>query len=121
MFSDEQKTIEHINKKWVKVITVITYIISVSMVALILGLYYNLAWNPKYDFENTSLKKVETNQLTNDISLGTIEIDISDGVDKVIFEKKTNLFYSIKKIYLEFKFGQFEEKNLFGHRERIFE
>lgn len=81
MFSEERKTLEHINKKWVKVITVITYIISVSMVALVLGLYYKLAWNPKYEFES-SLKKTD-DHFTKDISLGAIEIDISNGIDKV--------------------------------------
>ncbi|RNA02357.1 transmembrane INAFM2 [Brachionus plicatilis] len=95
MFSEERKTLEHINKKWVKVITVITYIISVSLVALILGLYYKLAWNPKYDFENKSLTKADSNHLIDDISLGTIEIDISNGLDK-----KFNLDILRKRVYL---------------------
>lgn len=82
MFSDERKTLEHINKKWVKVITVITYIISVSLVALVLGLYYKLAWNPKYDFE--IIQKKTDSHVTNDISLGTIEIDVSNGINKVL-------------------------------------
>lgn len=56
MYSPENQTaMDHVNKKWVKVITVITYIISVSLVALILGLYYKLAWHPKYEVDKYNL------------------------------------------------------------------
>lgn len=116
MFSEERKTLEHINKKWVKVITVITYIISVSLVALILGLYYKLAWNPKYDFENKSLTKADSNHLIDDISLGTIEIDISNGLDKVILIytfsfNKSLLFRNLTWIFLEKEFTWQLRKN----------
>ncbi|CAF0918095.1 unnamed protein product [Brachionus calyciflorus] len=78
MFSDERKTLEHINKKWVKVLTVITYVISVSLVALILGLYYKLAWNPKYNNENYNYVRKQQHESSEEIqeplSLGTIKI-----------------------------------------------
>ena len=73
MYSQEnRKTLDNVNKKWVRVLTVITYIISVSVVALVLGLYYKLAWNPKYDSDN----KIHRNDLNkiNVMSLGHINI-----------------------------------------------
>ena len=48
---DKRTTIDHVNKKWVRVLTVITYILLVSVVALVLGVYYKLAWNPKYEMD----------------------------------------------------------------------
>ncbi len=70
MYTTENRTtMDHINKKWVKVITVITYIISVSLVALILGLYYKLAWHPKYETEKFNIKSDEA---VNELQLGTL-------------------------------------------------
>ena len=48
---EKKKLDQQINKKWVRVITVIIYIISVSLVAIILGLYYRFWW--KADYSNT--------------------------------------------------------------------
>ncbi len=73
MYSQEnRKTLENVNKKWVRVLTVITYVISVSVVALVLGLYYKLAWNPKYD-PSEKLNRNDLNKL-NVFSLGSINI-----------------------------------------------
>ena len=47
--ADKRKTMEHVNKRWVRVLTVITYIIAISLIALVLGLYYRLVWHPNYD------------------------------------------------------------------------
>jgi hypothetical protein len=76
MYSIEnRKALEHVNKKWVKVITVITYVISVSLVGLILGLYYKLAWNPTYETDNKSnLIDASNSMALNQISLGTLTI-----------------------------------------------
>lgn len=79
MFFDERKTLEQINKKWVKVLTVITYVILVSLVALILGLYYKLAWNPKYDFENFKNNDFEI------VHLGSVEIKHAKEAEMVCF------------------------------------
>ena len=67
MYTLEKRGIDQINKKWVRVITVITYVISVSVVALILGLYYKLAWNPKYDHDKSRID-------VNAISLGSFNL-----------------------------------------------
>lgn len=40
------------NKKWVRLATVLAYVISVSMAAIVLAIYYTFMWNPKTD--NTS-------------------------------------------------------------------
>jgi hypothetical protein len=57
MYYHDKRNIDHVDKKWVRVITVITYVISVSIVALVLGLYYKLGWHPKYDFETKKSAK----------------------------------------------------------------
>lgn len=73
MYSAEtRKQMEHVNKKWVRVLAVITYVISVSVVALVLGLYYKLAWRPKYE-QDPRLKGDDANN-TNIISLGVFSI-----------------------------------------------
>lgn len=54
MFINEnRKAIDHINKKWVRVLTVITYIIAISLIALVLGLYYRLVWHPNYESDSS--------------------------------------------------------------------
>lgn len=41
------------NKKWVRLATVLAYVLSVSLAAIVLAIYYSLMWNPKIK-ENTS-------------------------------------------------------------------
>ena len=69
--NDKRKAVEQVNKKWVRVLTVLIYVISVSLVALVLGIYYRLIWRPNYEF----VKDVEPfdaiGQRSN-LSLGTI-------------------------------------------------
>lgn len=40
------KFVEKTNKKWVRLATVLAYVISVSMAAIILAVYYTLFWHP---------------------------------------------------------------------------
>ena len=51
------------NKKWVRVATVLAYVLSVSLVAIILVVYYSFIWDSKE--ENTGMDGVEkqTNNL----------------------------------------------------------
>ena len=70
---DKRTTIEHVNKKWVRVLTVITYILLVSVVALVLGIYYKLAWNPKYETESDSKFGVSR------ISLGNFNMQLNEN------------------------------------------
>jgi len=34
------------NKKWVRLATVLAYVLSVSLAAIVLAIYYSLMWNP---------------------------------------------------------------------------
>lgn len=52
------------NKKWVRILTVIMYIISVSLTAIILGLYYRFWWRPDY----TGIKQ------TNDSIIASLKL-----------------------------------------------
>lgn len=69
---DKRTTIEHVNKKWVRVLTVITYILLVSVVALVLGVYYKLAWNPKYETESDNKFGVTR------VSLGNFNMQLNE-------------------------------------------
>ena len=46
---DRRKINDKVNKKWVRVLTVLVYVVSISIVALVLGLYYKFVWSPKYE------------------------------------------------------------------------
>ena len=35
------------NKKWVRLATVLAYVLSVSLAAIVLAIYYSLIWNPE--------------------------------------------------------------------------
>lgn len=35
------------NKKWVRLATVLAYVLSVSLAAIVLAIYYSVMWNPK--------------------------------------------------------------------------
>jgi hypothetical protein len=57
---------DNVNKKWVRVLTVIGYVISVSLVAIFLGLYYRFWWTADYnlnefnkdDFNHTKVSSI---------------------------------------------------------------
>jgi hypothetical protein len=49
---EQRKQSQSINKKWVRVTTVILYIIFVSLFGVILGLYYRFWWTPNYSHLN---------------------------------------------------------------------
>ena len=37
------------NKKWIRLATVLAYVVSVSLAAIILAIYYSLMWTPHLD------------------------------------------------------------------------
>ena len=41
------------NKKWIRLATVFAYIVSVSLAAVVLAIYYSLMWNPDKDNATT--------------------------------------------------------------------
>lgn len=56
---EKEKLHQQINKKWVRVITVIIYVISISLVAIILGLYYRYWWQAEYAQEKNDYADVQ--------------------------------------------------------------
>lgn len=88
MYSAENRSVlNHVNKKWVKVITVITYIISVSAAAVFLGLYYKLVWSPKYDIDT----KLDAKNASIEVQLGTLYVKDNKNESVILFKK-----YNIK-------------------------
>ena len=89
--NDNRRAVDHVNKKWVKILTVITYIISVSLVGVVLGLYYKLAWRPKYEApgnnefvpSNSSLLGGSGNYEINFRQLGVLNIKQTDRRNEV--------------------------------------
>ena len=87
--NDKRIAMDHINKKWVRVLTVITYIISISLIALVLGLYYRLVWHPKYETDEVphaiEIPHYEGPNLNQTISMGKIKvIQTNNFVEQVI-------------------------------------
>lgn len=54
--SDKTKTkmAAKTNKKWVRLATVLAYVLAVSLAAIVLATYYSLIWEPKLKFKNTT-------------------------------------------------------------------
>jgi len=46
------------NKKWVRLATVLAYVLAVSLAAIILAIYYSLIWDPK--LKNTTINPQTT-------------------------------------------------------------
>ena len=42
------------NKKWVRLATVLAYVLSVSLAAIVLAIYYSLMWNPDIKLPRTT-------------------------------------------------------------------
>jgi hypothetical protein len=66
MTDTKKKFKENFNdKKWVRLLTVIMYVICVSLIAIILGLYYRFWWHPDYS---------STNKTTNDSMVASLKL-----------------------------------------------
>ncbi|KAL4238954.1 TRP-interacting helix [Mactra antiquata] len=46
------------NKKWVRLATVLAYVLAVSLAAIVLAIYYSLIWDPK--LKNTTISPTTT-------------------------------------------------------------
>jgi len=42
------------NKKWVRLATVLAYVLSVSLAAIVLAIYYSLMWKPNIDISKAT-------------------------------------------------------------------
>lgn len=56
------------NKKWVRLATVLAYVLAVSLAAIVLATYYSLIWEPKLKFKNTHTTSEEVTNATNSTS-----------------------------------------------------
>ena len=76
---EKTKIDQQINKKWVRILTVLLYVISVSLVAVILGLYYRFWWKADYsntgqgnDFESVRIASFKIPRKMNNKTINTI-------------------------------------------------
>ncbi|CAM4642450.1 unnamed protein product [Leuciscus chuanchicus] len=53
------------NKKWVRLATVFAYVLSVSLAAIILAIYYSLIWKPAGSTSNTKSNSTSSNSNSN--------------------------------------------------------
>lgn len=51
------------NKKWVRLATVLAYVLAVSLAAIVLAIYYSLIWEPK--LKTTTISPASTVAVTN--------------------------------------------------------
>ncbi len=96
--NDNSRAVNHVHKKWVKVLTVITYVISVSLVGLVLGLYYKLAWSPKYDVPGgNELLTNSSSSLLTSTGNGNYEINFSElgvlNIKQLVKRNEVTRFY----------------------------
>ncbi|XP_074662390.1 putative transmembrane protein INAFM2 [Tubulanus polymorphus] len=56
-----QKNKGNSNKKWVRLATVFAYVLSVSLAATVLAIYYSLFWNPQLLSAGNSTTTVKNN------------------------------------------------------------
>jgi hypothetical protein len=118
---EKTKIDQQINKKWVRILTVLLYVISVSLVAVILGLYYRFYW--KADYSNTGLGsdfesvKIATFKIPRKFNNKTI--NVSEYLEEVFNRLKVKGFNvsvvinNSKQQYFESNYDQYEfELNL---------
>jgi cytoskeletal protein RodZ len=62
------------NKKWVRLATVLAYVLAVSLAAIVLAIYYSFIWNPELKTASTtmsSLRQPEQSNLANNTTSGS--------------------------------------------------
>ncbi|OWF48338.1 Proline-rich protein 24 [Mizuhopecten yessoensis] len=59
------------NKKWVRLATVLAYVLSVSLAAIVLAIYYSLLWDPELKTATTLSPGAETEGGFSDLVNGT--------------------------------------------------
>ena len=84
--NQKRQATDQANKKWVRVLTVIAYIIAISLIALVLGLYYRLFWHPTYANDDSiphdnSDSHYIGHSLNQTVSIGQINIQ---GINELL-------------------------------------
>jgi len=62
------------SKKWVRLATVLAYVLAVSLAAIVLAIYYSFIWNPELKTATTtisSLRQPEQSNLANNTTSGS--------------------------------------------------
>ena len=63
------------NKKWVRLATVLAYVLSVSLAAIVLAIYYSLMWNPDIKIDkpgHSAAVPYTTASTLNETSTGSV-------------------------------------------------
>ena len=62
------------NKKWVRLATVLAYVLSVSLAAIVLAIYYSLMWNPDIKLPATTMATQSNSPTaaTSDVNMTTV-------------------------------------------------
>ena len=77
------------HRKWVRLATVLAYILAVSMAAIVLAVYYIFVWDPNSGRSNNSLKKEELT-FQNNISQAPYHQNSTSHTNMVSKEFGTN-------------------------------
>ncbi len=62
---NKTKTASKTNKKWVRLATVLAYVLSVSLAAIVLAIYYSLMWKPNIKESTTMPPDYSTPSVTS--------------------------------------------------------
>jgi hypothetical protein len=93
---EKEKLHQQINKKWVRMLTVVIYIISVSLVAVILGLYYRFWWQADYSSTDPNNDLTTTN--FESIKIATFKLPRKYSNKPVNITEMLNEFFIKMKI-----------------------
>ena len=63
------------NKKWVRLATVLAYVLSVSLAAIVLAIYYSLMWNPDIKLPKSTTTTSSNMYPTTSTEMNGITVD----------------------------------------------
>ena len=65
------------NKKWVRLATVLAYVLAVSLAAIVLATYYSLIWEPELKLPSTTSRTTSMGSLVNTDNVGTTPLNVN--------------------------------------------
>lgn len=80
------------NKKLVRLLTVLAYVFSVSLAAIVLSLYYVFLWNPNMQRSNNTDGTLPSTQMSMGSSLPTI-LPSAQGANMIMDKGKNKRYY----------------------------
>lgn len=60
------------NKKWVRLATVLAYVLAVSLAAIVLAIYYSLIWDPKLKTTTVAPSTMPGDDIFDDVTKGVL-------------------------------------------------